>query len=151
MTAVATGVIAIFSYLVWRINARQHKLASAAVVQAAYSVAVFDPATSLVRIEVLLVNVSTPHAVIKGWDVHVQDEQNRISISDGELVKTTMLKIPRYVGGPGWFLDKPTAFSIVRILKEPLSSGAEADVQITYAGGSTEQGLVHVVVPIDGF
>lgn len=101
VTAVFTGVLAVFAWLVWRLNVRQHRLAHEARLEMVGAEAVFDPTSREIRVELLLWNPSEAPAVIQDWEVLVKDLATKYSqsIGAGRLVKTEVFKVKTLSAG----------------------------------------------------
>ena len=136
MYALATVAVALFTFLVWRVHVRQHRATHYADLGVVLTRASFS-ATGEVHVEVLLTNRSAAPAIIQSWQAIVRDGDYQQSIASGKLVRSVLIKVPKFVGGAGWAVHRaePTVFSLKDKLPHTLTSSARIEVEITYLGG----------------
>ena len=137
LIALSTAAMALFTFFLWRIQITQHRMRNYARLQVCTSKASFESSTRKLRVEVLLLNASDAPAVIEKWVALVRQGEFQQSVADGSLGPTKLMKVPAYIGGKGWVIERivPTALSLHKDLAQLLHQGAAVHVEIQYAGG----------------
>lgn len=149
---VASVAIALFTFLVWRVHRSEHALTHFARLQVGTKKAVFVSTSKVVRLEVLLINLSEVPAVIVDWQVVVKDTNSFSKpIGDGELVKTSLGIAPSHIRAKGWVLERrlPASLSIKQALDQQLTGQATIDVEISYAGGEDDLSVLKDSVKVE--
>jgi hypothetical protein len=151
INVLSTAAIAIFTFFVWQLNSRQHVLTWCANLGVGASKAQYNSTSKEIRVEVLMMNAGAD-AVIQSWDINVTKGNLRLPLTNGTLVKTALIRAPRYVGSAGWVVQRaePTAFSIKKKIphEHDLSSGAMVSVKIHYLGGAGGSSTLECDVPV---
>ena len=151
VTGVATAVIAVFTFFLWRVQSLQFRVTHQALLEVPLSLAQFTKATMEVRLEVLIINKSFAPATVLKWEALVESGKYHDSITDGDLVKTRLFRVPRYVGGLGWGIERgePTALSINKVLTKELRDGALINLTVDYTGGKASVTTLTRSTPVE--
>lgn len=132
LVALSTVAMALFTFFLWRIQANEHSMRHFARLHVCASRAVFESTRNLIHVEVLLLNASDAPAIIEDWEALVRDGKFQESVADGSLGPTKYMKVPAYLSGKGWVLERrlPTALSLRKALRR--GSRAERRLRSRY-------------------